>query len=100
MLADERRDLADRVVKCLPRVGVAGADLPQPCGSAREDLPEERAVERLFAAKMVVEHCVVDASAAGDAVDPGARVAALLELERGDIEDAVRGHGGGSRHIN
>ena len=56
---------------------------------------QERAVERLLAAEVVVEHRLVDAGAAGDAVHAGAGVAALGELERGGGEDAVGRDGGG-----
>ena len=59
---------------------------------------EQGAVETLLAAEVVVEHRLVDAGAAGDAVDAGAGVAACGELDRGGGEDPVgrdagrRGH--------
>src|SRR6266487_2258980 len=52
---------------------------------AGEHLAQQRAVQLLFAREVVVEHRLVHAGAAGDAVDAGAGVAAFGELERGGM---------------
>ena len=64
-----------------------------------EDLAEQGAIERLLAAEVVVQHRLVDAGAAGDAVDAGAGIAAFGELESGGGEDAVRRDAGGTGHL-
>ena len=58
-----------------------------PPNMSREDL----AVERRLAAEVVVDHRLVDAGGAGDAVDVGAGVAAGGELGGGGGEHAGAG---------
>ena len=63
-----------------------------------EHLAEQGAVERALALEVVVDHRLVDAGAAGDAIDAGAAEPALGELEGGGGEDAVGGDAGRPCH--
>ncbi len=67
-------------------------------GDEREHPAEQGAIQSLLALEVVVEHRLVDAGAAGDAVDAGAGEAARGEFDRGGGEDGVRGDAGGARH--
>ena len=58
-------------------------------GGLGEGRAQQRAVQRLLAAEVVVEHRLVDAGAAGDAIDAGAGVAARGELDGGGGQDAL-----------
>ena len=61
---------------------------------------EDLDVEGAFAPEVVVEHGLVHAGAAGDAIDARAGVAALCELQGGGGEDAIGRNARGSAHIN
>ena len=86
---DEAGDAGDGAVDFLGGRAVAGGDGAAGARRRREDLAEQRAVEALLAVEVVVEHRLVHAGAAGDAIDAGAGEAALGELEGGGGEDAV-----------
>ena len=60
-----------------------------------EHVAQDLAIERGLALEVVVDHRLVQARGAGDAVDVGAGVAARGELGGGGGEDAVAGVGGG-----
>ena len=100
MLLNEAGHAGDRAVDLLGGGAVSGGDAAQPFGGTREHLSQERTVQPLLAAEVVVEHRLVDPGAAGDAIDAGAGEPACAELERGGGEDGVRGDAGGARHRN
>ena len=100
VLADEAGDSGNRAVDFLGGRAVAGGDGPEPFARAAEHLAKQRAVESLLAVKVVVEHGLVHAGAAGNAIDARAGVAALGELQGGGGEDAVGRNARGSTHIN
>src|SRR5205823_767517 len=96
--ADQVREGGDGTVDLLGRGPAAGGDRPQAFAGRGEHAPEEHAVEVLFAPEVVVEHRLVDASPAGDAVDASATEATLREFGGGGEEDAVGGDAGVARH--
>ena len=96
----KRGDSGDCAVDFLGGRAVAGGDGPEPFARAAENLAEQRAVEALLAVKVVVQHGLVHAGAAGNAVDARAGVAAFGELQRGGGEDAVGRDARGSTHSN
>ena len=100
VFADEAGNSGDGTVDLLGGRAVAGRDGPEPFDRAGENLAEQRAVKSLLAVKMILEHRLVDAGAAGNAIDARTGVAALGELEGGGGEDAVGRNAGGSTHIN
>src|SRR5690606_34598717 len=61
-------------------------------------VPQERPVQLRLAREVVVEHGLVDAGAAGDAVHAGAGVAVLGELRRGGGQDALGGRAARALH--
>src|SRR5581483_5767811 len=67
-------------------------------GDLSVHLPDDGRVERRLAGKVVVNHRLVDAGAAGDAIDGGRRESTGAELvaRRGENAAAGAGQGGGS----
>ena len=78
--------------------GGAGGDGLEALGGAAEGLAQQRAVQPLLAVEVVVEHRLVDAGAAGDAIDAGAGEAARGEFDGGGGEDPVGGDARGPGH--
>ena len=89
---DERRRSAGRA--CWRAAAAARRSAAQPLADRRTVLAEHGAVQRVLAGEVVVDHRLVDAGAAGDAVDGGRGEAARAELEGGGGEDAAAGAGG------
>ena len=98
MLANERRDAGHDAVEFLGRRSGAGSDRTEAFGGEREMTAQQRPIERLFTAEVVIEHGLVDASAAGDTVDAGAGESARGELDGGGGENAVGGHACAAGH--
>jgi hypothetical protein len=80
----ERRTLGDRAHARTDRV---------------EGLLKHGAVERLLIGEVVVNHRLVQAGAARDAVDAGAGVAAVGEFGGGGVEEPIAGAGDGTGHL-
>ena len=77
---------------------LGGGDGAHPGADGAEHVAEDLAVERGLAAEVVVDHRLVQARGAGDAVDAGAGEAARGELGRGGGKHAVaRRVGAGGR---
>ena len=100
MVADETGDAGDHAIDLLGGGARAGGNRLHALRRDGERAPEQRAVQALFAVEVVVEHRLVHAGAAGDAVDASAAEAAGGEFDRGGGEDAIRRHAGGTRHGN
>ena len=98
VVADELGDAGDDAIELVVGGGLGGGNGLHALGGLAEHLAQQRSVQLLFAAEVVIEHRFVDARAAGDAIDPGAGEAAIGELGRGGGEDAVGGDAGGTRH--
>src|SRR5439155_15287055 len=98
VLANERGEASDDLVELFGGGSCAGGDRAEAVGGEGEMAAQERAIELLLAAEVVVEHGLVDAGATGDAVDAGAGKAALGELGGGGGEDAVGGDAGAAGH--
>ena len=98
MIADETGDARDDAIDFLRGGARAGGNRLHALGRGREGAPKERAVQALFALKVVMEHRLVHAGAAGDAIDAGAGEPAGGEFDRGGGEDAIGGDAGGARH--
>ena len=73
----------------------AGRDGRELLDDRREMLADDGGVEGALARKVVVDHRLVDAGAAGDAVDGGRGEAARAELVGGGGENAAAGAGRG-----
>src|SRR5918994_2071432 len=68
----------------------------------REDVTDDAGIERALVGKVVVNHRLVDASAAGDAIDGGAGETVRAEFVACGVQDAfprVREGGFGARHL-
>ena len=89
----------DGAIDLLGGRAAAGGDRLQRFDGEREHLPQEDAIEALLALEVVVEHRLVDAGAAGDAVDAGAGEAVRGEFEGGGGQDAVRRDARGTAHM-
>ena len=92
---DEAVELLRRAAR-RPAMAVADA-----LGDGREDVADDAGVEGALVREVVVDHRLVDACAAGDAIDGGGGEAVGAELVAGGGEDARSGVGCGafgSRH--
>ena len=68
----------------------------QAFGDRREVIADDGGVERALVREVVVDHRLVDAGAAGDAVDGGGGKAASAEFVGGRRQDTRAGSGGGA----
>ena len=99
VLLEEAGKGGDGAVDLLGGRAAAGGNGLQRLDGEREHLPQQDAIEPLLALEVVVEHRLVDAGAAGDAIDAGAGEAVLGELEGGGGQDAVRRDARGAAHM-
>ncbi len=89
VLLDDGGNGGNHAIDFRRRRSVRSGDGLQALGGAGEHLAQQRAVQLPFAREVVIEHRLVHGGAAGDAVDAGAGVAALGELERGGMQDLL-----------
>src|SRR5262249_46954297 len=96
----ERGEAGDDAVEFFGGRAGAGGHGAETIGGEGEMAPEQGAIKLLFALEVVIEHGLVDAGAAGDAVDAGAGEPALGKFVGRSGEDAIGRDAGAAGHIS
>jgi hypothetical protein len=98
VLRDEAGNPRDDLIQLLDGGGAGCRDGAQPFAGSAEGVAQQGPVQPLLAAEVVVEHRLVDAGSAGDAIDAGAGIAAGGEFDGGGRENPVGRDAGGACH--